>query len=186
MFGSQGMLYKICLAGFTMYGAGTAHRLYSEITVPRLYSANTVSELYGFNFAFRLTEKRFNAQFSKVMGHVMPNASNDNRNTNSSMRLHVRTLEQLKPILVGYRRLARLTQADLAEKLGITQQSYAQIEADPSRTSVERLFVVLRLLNVEIVLDARDPSKIPSRPSNKNQLKAPAPVKPPPGKETSW
>ena len=104
----------------------------------------------------------------------------------ASMRFQVRTLDQLKPLLQGYRRVTGVTQAEMAEKLGITQQSYAQIEADPSRTSVERLFVILRLLNVEIILDAKDPATVPELARNKKAPKAPLPVKPPTGKATSW
>jgi len=64
----------------------------------------------------------------------------------------IKTLTQLKPILVGFRKQAGLTQAALASRLGITQQSYAKIEANPASTSVERLFTILRLLGGEIVL----------------------------------
>ncbi len=38
----------------------------------------------------------------------------------------------------------------MAEKLGITQQSYAQIESNLHSTSVERLYMILRLLKVEL------------------------------------
>lgn len=47
----------------------------------------------------------------------------------------------------------------MAEKLGITQQSYAQIESNLGSTSVERLYTILRLLDVELhfqALDAED------------------------------
>ena len=39
----------------------------------------------------------------------------------------------------------------MAERLGITQQSYAYFETNPA--NVERLFTVLRLLDVEISLE---------------------------------
>jgi HTH-type transcriptional regulator/antitoxin HipB len=64
----------------------------------------------------------------------------------------VKTLSQLRPILQGFRKETGLTQAAMAEKLGITQQSYAQLEAKPASASVERLFKILRLLNVDIRL----------------------------------
>ncbi|ANB75081.1 helix-turn-helix transcriptional regulator [Paraburkholderia phytofirmans] len=62
----------------------------------------------------------------------------------------IKTLSQLRPILLGFRKSAGLTQAAVAELLGITQQSYAQLEANPASASVERLFKVMRLLNVEL------------------------------------
>lgn len=64
----------------------------------------------------------------------------------------IRSLQQLRPILVGFRKQAGLSQQALAEQLGITQQSYAQIEANPASTSVERLYTVLRLLGAELLL----------------------------------
>ncbi|NPT53326.1 helix-turn-helix transcriptional regulator [Paraburkholderia elongata] len=62
----------------------------------------------------------------------------------------IKTLSQLRPILLGFRKSAGLTQAAVAELLGITQQSYAQMEANPASASVERLFKVMRLLNVKL------------------------------------
>ena len=59
---------------------------------------------------------------------------------------------QLRALLIGFRKEQKLTQAALAEKLGITQQSYAQIEANPAVASFERLYRILRLLDVQITL----------------------------------
>jgi len=70
----------------------------------------------------------------------------------------IKTLSQLRLILQGFRKANHLTQAALAEKLGITQQSYAQLEANPASASMERLFKVLRALDVEIVLSGSTPS----------------------------
>lgn len=71
----------------------------------------------------------------------------------------VRTLNQLQPILVGFRKARKLTQAAVADILGITQQSYAQLEANPSSVSVERLFKVLRVLEVDLVLSQQPSSQ---------------------------
>ena len=73
------------------------------------------------------------------------------------MDYSVKTLSQLRPVLRGFRKAAGLTQAMLAERLGITQQSYAQFEADPAAAGVERLFTVLRLLNAGITLSQDEP-----------------------------
>jgi len=66
------------------------------------------------------------------------------------MPFPLQTIDQLKPLIQGFRKRAGLTQAAMAEKLGITQQSYAQIESNLGSTSVERLYTILRLLNVEL------------------------------------
>ncbi|MDR8727977.1 helix-turn-helix domain-containing protein [Burkholderia pseudomultivorans] len=69
------------------------------------------------------------------------------------MAFPVQTLGQLRPILVGFRKSAGLTQAQLAARLGVTQQSYAQLESNPSAVSIERLFKVLNVLGVRLTLD---------------------------------
>jgi transcriptional regulator with XRE-family HTH domain len=73
----------------------------------------------------------------------------------------VRTLQQLRPILQGFRRSKGLTQAQLAARLGISQQSYAKLEAAPAKASFERIFRILQLLRVELALrpiDQEDPA----------------------------
>ncbi|ABE37213.1 helix-turn-helix family protein [Paraburkholderia xenovorans LB400] len=64
----------------------------------------------------------------------------------------IKTLSQLRPILQGFRKTAGLTQAAMASHLGVTQQTYAQLEANPATVSVERLFKVLRVLQVDLQL----------------------------------
>ena len=80
----------------------------------------------------------------------------------------IKTLSQLPLILKGFRKRKGLTQAAMAERLGITQQSYAYFEANPSGAMLERIYMVLRMLDVEISLNQTSPaaSKITSkRPS---------------------
>lgn len=64
----------------------------------------------------------------------------------------IKTLGQLPLMLKGFRKGKGLTQAAMAERLGITQQSYAYFEANPASATLERLFLVLRMLDVEISL----------------------------------
>ncbi|HEY9102435.1 helix-turn-helix transcriptional regulator [Chitinimonas sp.] len=64
----------------------------------------------------------------------------------------VKTISQLRPLLQGFRKQAGLTQAAMAQKLGISQQSYAALEANPGTASFERVFTVLRLLDVNVAL----------------------------------
>jgi HTH-type transcriptional regulator/antitoxin HipB len=52
------------------------------------------------------------------------------------------TLNQLRPLLIGFRKANGLTQKDLSERLGVTQQTYSRLEANPASASIERLFKV--------------------------------------------
>ncbi|WP_297351222.1 helix-turn-helix transcriptional regulator [Paraburkholderia sp.] len=100
------------------------------------------------------------------------------------MNYPVKTVAQLRPLLQGFRKAAGLTQAMLASRLGVTQQTYAQLEADPSAVSVERLFKVLRVLEVDVVLaqtaaSAAEPAvsekrTVPSRPTKAKTPGTPA------------
>ncbi|MFL4556874.1 helix-turn-helix transcriptional regulator [Yersinia kristensenii] len=79
----------------------------------------------------------------------------------------IKILSQLRPTLIGFRKNKGLTQANLAQLLGITQQSYAKLEADPTSASVERLFKVLQLLDVELILsEKKTPGRIPVKPTS--------------------
>lgn len=69
------------------------------------------------------------------------------------MNYPLKTLNQLPLLLKGFRRERGLTQAVMAEKLGISQQSYAYFEANPATSSLNRLFLVLRILGVDITLE---------------------------------
>ncbi|MEM5342818.1 helix-turn-helix transcriptional regulator [Paraburkholderia azotifigens] len=99
------------------------------------------------------------------------------------MDYSVKTLGQLRPVLRGFRKAAGLTQAMLAERLGITQQSYAQFEANPAAAGVERLFKVLRLLNAGITLSRDEPADAATAPaakiapSNRSAAQVPGTVK---------
>jgi HTH-type transcriptional regulator/antitoxin HipB len=79
----------------------------------------------------------------------------------------IRTLSQLRPILQGFRKATGLTQAAMAKRLEITQQSYAQLEARPASASFERLFKVLRLLDVDIQLAYTTPRPLATQPATK-------------------
>ncbi|SFN33546.1 HTH-type transcriptional regulator / antitoxin HipB [Candidatus Pantoea varia] len=66
----------------------------------------------------------------------------------------VKTLNQLRPLLIGFRKAKGLTQKDLSEQLGVTQQTYARLEANPARASIERLFKIFTVLGVEMNLSS--------------------------------
>lgn len=89
----------------------------------------------------------------------------------------LKTVSQLRPMLLGFRKKAGLTQEELAQRLGISQQSYAAFEANPAAASVDRLFRVLRLLAVDMHLAAGATQAVPVlRPAviRKSAAKKPA------------
>ena len=96
----------------------------------------------------------------------------------------IKTLSQLPLILKGFRKQKNLTQAAIAEKLGITQQSYAYFEANPATATLERLFMVLRLLDVEVSLDHTSP--VTSTASEPSGMAKASRVVAPSGKKERW
>jgi len=64
----------------------------------------------------------------------------------------LKTLNQLRPLLIGFRKANGLTQKEVSERLGVTQQTYARLEGNPSSASIERLFKVFTVLGIEMVL----------------------------------
>ncbi|QLA06309.1 helix-turn-helix transcriptional regulator [Enterobacter ludwigii] len=72
----------------------------------------------------------------------------------------IKHLNQLRPILIGFRKVSGLTQKEMSQKLGVTQQAYARLEANPARSSFERLFKVFSALGIELVLSSMQPSPL--------------------------
>ncbi len=89
----------------------------------------------------------------------------------------LKTLSHLPLILKGFRKEKGLTQAAIAERLGITQQSYAYFEANPASATLERLFLVLRMLDVEISLRAHPTDSSVAKPSSEASTKCIATTK---------
>ena len=71
----------------------------------------------------------------------------------------VRTTEQLPQLLKAFRKNAGLTQADVALRLGVTQQTVSALERNAEAVSAERLMRLLNILGVEWVLRARSASQ---------------------------
>ena len=100
----------------------------------------------------------------------------------------IRTPQQLRPLLMGLRKKAGLSQAALAAQLGISQQSYARIEANPATTNFERLYTILRMLGGELLLATPDDPASATSPKRRrsDRLVAPAPAPLKPSNEESW
>lgn len=74
----------------------------------------------------------------------------------------IRAADQLEPLLKAFRKAQHVSQSELAQQLGVTQQTFQQLESSPHRASFERILEVLAGLNVEIVLRQRDTSATPA------------------------
>lgn len=69
--------------------------------------------------------------------------------------LILRTTEPLPQLLKAFRKAAGLTQADVAARLGVTQQTVSALERNAETVSTARLMKLLDLLEVDWVLRAR-------------------------------
>jgi HTH-type transcriptional regulator/antitoxin HipB len=68
------------------------------------------------------------------------------------MRQKIITASQLSHLLQSYRKNEGLTQADLGQRAGISQERYSVLESDPGRITVERLLRIVNALGLEMVL----------------------------------
>jgi len=64
----------------------------------------------------------------------------------------VRIPDHLPSLIRAFRIQAGLSQADVALRLGVSQQSYSALERHPEAASVARLLRLLSVLRVELVL----------------------------------
>ena len=76
----------------------------------------------------------------------------------------VRTTEQLPQLLRAFRKTAKLTQADVALRLGVTQQTVSAMERNAETVSAERLMKLMSILGVDLVLRARPTPSEPEPP----------------------
>ena len=75
--------------------------------------------------------------------------------------------DQLAPQLRSLRKVRRLSQADLAFKLGVSQSRIAAIERNPAAVSAGQLLEFLKALGVDLVLrDTHSPDGNTSPESN--------------------
>ncbi|MEF7615118.1 helix-turn-helix transcriptional regulator [Aquincola sp. MAHUQ-54] len=64
----------------------------------------------------------------------------------------VRTSEQLPTLLQAFRKASGMTQAEVALRLGVTQQTLSALERNADRVNAGRLLQLLGILDVEMVL----------------------------------
>lgn len=64
----------------------------------------------------------------------------------------VQLASQLPQLLKSLRKSRRMTQAELARRLGVVQSRVADIERDPGAVSVEQLLQVLAMLGAQVLV----------------------------------
>lgn len=72
----------------------------------------------------------------------------------------IRSADQLKITLKSFRKAKKMSQKELATRLGITQQAMSSLEAQPHAASIERLMQLLSVMGIDIVLRERNSQKI--------------------------
>ncbi len=81
----------------------------------------------------------------------------------------VRTPEQLPAMLRGFRKQAGLTQAEVAARMGVSQQTLSALERNAEAVSAGRLMRLLAVLGVELVLRKPD-SPVQAEPASGKPL----------------
>jgi HTH-type transcriptional regulator/antitoxin HipB len=80
----------------------------------------------------------------------------------------VRVPDQLLDYLPAFRKKAKLSQAYVAQRMGITQQTLSALERSADTVTFRRLFQYLHIVNAELVfreIDAQDEApRDPSKP----------------------
>lgn len=73
--------------------------------------------------------------------------------------LLLQTPSQLPAHLQALRRSRKLTQAEMAKRLGVTQVRYSQMERKPELIATGRLLEILAILQVDLLFKPRGPEK---------------------------
>lgn len=74
----------------------------------------------------------------------------------------IRTADQLPALLQAFRRETGLTQAEVALRLGVSQQTLSAFERNADKMGADRLLQLLGLLGVELVLRKSAPTHGPA------------------------
>lgn len=78
-------------------------------------------------------------------------------NLNTPEEYLVTGANQLGHVLRGIRRELGLSQAEVGQRVGLPQKEISKMETGSSRISLERLFLFLSALQLEIVIRHREP-----------------------------
>ena len=69
---------------------------------------------------------------------------------------NITTDTQLGHLLQGYRKAKGLTQGQLAQRLGISQERLSVLELNPGRITVDRLLRLLGALGLELIIQEKN------------------------------
>jgi HTH-type transcriptional regulator/antitoxin HipB len=78
------------------------------------------------------------------------------------MQTIVRTTGQLGPVLRKLRKAKNWSQAQLGERVGLSQERISAIENRPERIPVNQLLTLMMALDAELMVSARTPSETPT------------------------
>lgn len=84
----------------------------------------------------------------------------------------VRTADQLPTLLQAFRKDAGLTQGEVAQRLGVTQQTYSALERNAGKMSAGRLLKLLGILGVALTL--RKAAESGGKPANPDDPASPS------------
>lgn len=71
------------------------------------------------------------------------------------------TTTQLQQTIVARRKKLKLSQAEVAATLGLSQSRYSQVEAEPAQISLDRLLLLTALLGLELHIGLKEESATP-------------------------
>lgn len=77
----------------------------------------------------------------------------------------IRTPHQFGQVLQGIRRGKKLTQQEAGLKVGLLQSAVSEMEKDPSKSSLDRLFRMLSVLELELVVRSKPVTQAQARRS---------------------
>lgn len=72
----------------------------------------------------------------------------------------IRTPDQLTTLLQAFRKEAGMTQTEVAQRLGVKQQTISALERNAETVSAERLLRLLNVLGVELVMRQVTPGNV--------------------------
>ena len=67
----------------------------------------------------------------------------------------VKLASQLGPVVAGVRRSLKLTQTEVARRMGADQAAISDLERDASRASLERVLKLLSVLGCDLLIRGR-------------------------------
>ena len=71
------------------------------------------------------------------------------------MKQKIVTETQLAHLLQSYRKALRLTQSQLGQRAGISQERFSVLELHPGRITVDRLLRIVSALGLELVIQEK-------------------------------